>query len=308
MNKIPVWIDCDPGVDDAAALLLAHGLPELEIVGISTVAGNAPLCRTVSNALKLCDLMSAAYPVYAGAEKPLLRPYVDGSDFHGADGLGGAALPESKREKEALPAWDALAKEAARREGELTLITMGPLTNVAITLAKHPDTARWLKRIVMMCGSATRGNRTPAAEYNVYADPEAAQAVFRSGVPVVMCGLEVTEQAWLTERELRALSETGTSAGEFVFRSSAQILRKNLEAGHSGWCVHDAVPVAWLAHPELFLGKEAGVFVETQAELTLGKTVTDLYSDKKFEQKNALVLLELDRAAFVRLLTQTLAQ
>lgn len=303
MANYPIWIDCDPGVDDAAALLLAHAQEETEIVGISTVSGNAYVDQTTENALKLCDLMGASYPVYRGAEKPLLRPYHDGAEFHGKNGLGGAELPEPSREAEQLPAWDGLYEAAKRYEGSLELVTLGPLTNIAIALGKHPDLKEKLHRIVMMGGSATRGNRTPSAEYNIYADPEAAQAVFRSGVKIVMCGLEVTEQAQLTPEEIDAVGEKDTPVTRFFHTAVQDILKKDMERGRVGWCVHDACPIAYLAHPELFSAKEAGVFVETQAELTLGKTVTDLYSDKKFGIKNALVVLEVNRPAFAQLLT-----
>ena len=303
MEKYPVWIDCDPGVDDAAALLLAHRQAETDIVGISTVAGNVDLEKTTKNALRLCELVGADYPVFRGAEKPLLRDYHDGAEFHGADGLGGAVLPEPKRAPEALAAWDGLFEAAKRYAGKLELITLGPVTNIAIALAKHPELATLLHRIVMMGGSATRGNRTPCAEYNIFADPEAAQAVFRSGVPIVMCALEVTEQAQLTPEEIDAVGEKNTPVTRFFHAAVQDILKKDMERERAGWCVHDACPIAYLAHPELFSAKEAGVFVETQAELTLGKTVTDLYSDKKFGVKNALVVLEVNRPAFAQLLT-----
>lgn len=303
MKTYPIWIDCDPGVDDAAALLLAHAQEETEIVGISTVSGNAYVDQTTENALKLCDLMGASYPVYRGAEKPLFREYHDGAEFHGKNGLGGAELPEPSREAERLPAWDGLYEAAKRYEGSLELVTLGPLTNIAIALGKHPDLKDKLHRIVMMGGSATRGNRTPGAEYNIYADPEAAQAVFRSGIQIVMCGLEVTEQAQLLPEEIDAVGEKNTPVTRFFHAAVQDILRKNMASGCAGWCVHDACPIAYLAHPELFTAKEAGVFVETQAELTLGKTVTDLYSDKKFGIKNALVVLEVNRPAFAHLLT-----
>ncbi len=303
MKTYPIWIDCDPGVDDAAALLLAHWQEETEIVGISTVSGNAYIDQTTENALKLCDLMGASYPVYRGAEKPLFRAYHDGAEFHGKNGLGGAELPEPRREAERLPAWDGLYEAAKRYEGSLELVTLGPLTNIAIALGKHPDLKEKLHRIVMMGGAATRGNRTPSAEYNIYADPEAAQAVFRSGIPIVMCGLEVTEEALLLPEEIDAVGEKNTPVTRFFHAAVQDILKKNMAAGCAGWCVHDACPIAYLAHPELFTAKEAGVFVETQAELTLGKTVTDLYSDKKFGIKNALVVLEVNRPAFAQRLT-----
>jgi inosine-uridine nucleoside N-ribohydrolase len=296
--KLPVWIDCDPGVDDAAGLLLAHALPELEIVGISTVAGNVPLSVTTANALKLGDFMGAPYPVYAGAKGPMLRPYVHGADFHGADGFCGASLPESSRQAESQTAWAGLYAAAKAHAGRLELVTMGPLTNIAIALQVYPDLPQYLHRIVMMGGSATRGNRTPCAEYNIYADPEAAQAVFRSGVPIVMCGLEVTEQAYFTPEEWDELGSVPTEKARFLHRAGLHILEKNLQTGQKGFCIHDACPVFYLAHPEAFQGEEAGVFVETQGSITLGKTVTDLFSDRQFETKNALVLLQIDRQSF----------
>lgn len=304
--KLPVWIDCDPGIDDAGAILMAHSLDALEIVGISTVAGNAPLDVTTKNALKLGDLSGAAYPVYAGASKPLFKPYEDGAEFHGADGFGGAALPESARCAQKETAWDGLYAAAKQYPGELELVTMGPLTNVAIALEKYPALPTLLKRILIMGGSITRGNCTPCAEYNIYTDPEAAQVVFRSGVPVVMCGLEVTEQAYLLPGEWEEIGRMDSEKARFFHKAAAHILQKNLENGHEGFCIHDACPVFCLAHPECFAGEECGVFVETQSELTLGKTVCDLYSDKQFDVKNTLVLLNIDRPAFIQALFEAL--
>ncbi len=304
--KIPVWVDCDPGIDDAGAILMAHSLEALQIVGISTVAGNAPLEVTTKNALKLGDLVGAAYPVYAGAEKPLFKPYEDGADFHGADGFGGASLPESARCAEEQNAWDGLYAAAKAHAGELELVTMGPLTNVAIALEKYPALPKLLKRILIMGGSITRGNCTPCAEYNIYTDPEAAQVVFRSGVPVVMCGLEVTEQAFLLPEEWEEIGRMESGKAQFFYKAAGHILDMNLKNGHEGFCIHDACPVFYLPHPECFKGEECGVFVETQSELTLGKTVCDLYSDKQFDVKNTLVLLQINREAFIRTLTQSL--
>ncbi len=304
--KFPVWIDCDPGIDDAAAILMAHSLKDLQIVGISTVAGNSPLDVTTKNALKLGDLAGAAYPVYAGAAKPLFKPYKDGADFHGADGFGGASLPETERSAEAQNAWDGLYAAAKQYPGELELVTMGPLTNIAIALEKYPDLPKLLKRISIMGGSITRGNCTPCAEYNIFTDPEAAQVVFRSGVPVVMCGLEVTEQAYLLTEEWEEIGRMDSEKAQFFHKAAGHILDMNLKNGHEGFCIHDACPVFYLAHPECFEGEECGVFVETQSELTLGKTVCDLYSDKQFDVKNTLVLLKIDRSAFIRALFEAL--
>lgn len=306
MAKIPVWIDCDTGVDDAVALLVAHRLEALEIVGLSTVAGNVALDKTTRNTLAVCDLAGADYPVHPGAAKPWLQAYADASAFHGADGLGGASLPAPKRSAEKTPMWDALFDAAQRHPGTLTLVATGPLTNVATALAKYPQLTSLLTRIVLMGGAAVGGNRTPCAEYNIFADPDAAQAVFRSGVPLVMCGLDVTHQAYLTPAELDALCEKGTAVTRFVRAATAGALRFNMSAGLGGLCLHDVCPLLYLAQPELFGGEMAGVFVETRGKLTRGKTVTDLYSDHQFDTKNALVLLTLDRARFVEQVVRTL--
>ena len=298
MNKLPIWIDGDPGVDDAAAIMVAHDAENLQVVAISVVAGNAPLEMTTKNALGLCEMLGADYPVYRGAGKPLMRPYEDGAEFHGADGMGGATLPETKRTAESEAAWDALYEAAKKYEGKLEVVAMGPLTNIATALTKYPALKDRIHRIAIMGGSVTRGNRTPCAEYNIFADPEAAQIVFRSGASIVMCGLEVTEKAYLTAEELKSVR---TSAkGEFYYQASKHILEKNLEAGHPGFCIHDVCPVLYLSDESLFGGEQAGVFVETQAELTLGKTVCDLYSDKQFDVKNTFGVLDVDREGFVR--------
>lgn len=304
MNQLPVWIDGDPGVDDAAAIMVAHNREELQVVAISAVAGNAPLEKTARNALCLCDMLGADYPVYRGASGPLMREYADGAEFHGADGMGGVTMAEPKREAEKEAACDALYEAAKKYEGKLCVVAMGPLTNIALALSKYPDLKDMVDRIAIMGGSVTRGNRTPCAEYNIFADPEAAQILFRSGAKIVMCGLEVTERAYLTPAELEALRST--EKGEFYYQASKHILEKNLEAGHPGFCIHDVCPVLYLAKPEMFTGEMAGVFVETLSELSLGKTVSDLYSDKQFEEKNTFVVLDLDRAAFVEAVSRAM--
>lgn len=298
MKKIPVWIDCDTGIDDAVALLVANRLENLEIVGISTVSGNVQLSKTTSNTLKICDLMGESYPVYPGADKPVLRPYQDAGEFHGKDGLGGAELPEPSREAEKIPMWDALYEAAKKYPGELCLVTVGPMTNFAIALGKYPQLTELLKVHAFMGGATKGGNCSPCAEYNIYADPEAAQIVCRSGMKLVMFPLDVTHLAYLDEAFFGELAAHDTPVTRFVVKSCERALQRNLAAGLGGMAQHDACPLLYLAHPELFAGEEAGVYVETQGELTLGKTVTDLYSDKQFEHHNALVMLKIDRERF----------
>lgn len=299
MKKHLVWLDCDTGTDDAQAILCANALPELEITAISAVAGNVELEKTYRNALRLNRLMGTAYPVYQGAEKPWLRELETGYKYHGENGLGGVELPLPDSYPETTePAWDALYRKAVELGDRLEIIATGPLTNVGTALEKYPDLPKHLRRIVIMGGSATGGNRTPAAEYNIYADPHAAAAVFRCGVPIFMCGLDVTMQAVFTEEDLVRIGSKGTKAARLF--CDALMTPLHAQEGGDGVKLHDAVAVLFAARPELFTGREAGVFVETQGGITLGKTVTDLWSDKKFPQKNAFVVLGLDHAAFVQ--------
>lgn len=303
MNKFPVWLDCDTGVDDAIALMALHALDEVELVGISAVCGNALLDNTFSNTHRVCGLIGASYPIYRGADRPLYgEPHVS-TAFHGQNGLGDVELPiPDTAVMHDKPAWDALHEAALAHPGALQLIAIGPLTNVAIALTKYPDLASLLHTILIMGGSASVGNVTPAAEFNIYVDPHAAQIVFKSGVPIVMCGLDVTLKAVLTPDDWDELAATGSKAGNFT-RSCLQQPWRMLQAmGFAGVPMHDSCPVLYLVHPELFSAEEAGVYVETQGTITQGKTVTDLYSDKQFEKKNATVVLDVDRDRFIGIL------
>lgn len=295
MNKIPLWIDCDTGIDDAFALLVANGLSALQIVGISTVSGNVHLEISTPNTLKVLQLAGTNTPVYRGASKPLCRDYHDASEFHGPDGLGGAVLPQPIRPAEEKAMWDALYETAIALSGELTMVTIGPMTNLATALQRHPDLPNYLKQVVFMGGSASGGNCTLYAEYNVYADPEAVQMVCDSGIPLVMCPLDMTHGAYLTAGDLEDLAAADTPVTRFIHESSGVLLGKNLEADLPGICQHDTCPLLYLAHPELFSGKEANVSVETSDPVTLGKT----YVDCNASEKNALVLLHLDRPGFL---------
>jgi hypothetical protein len=197
MNRYPVWLDCDAGVDDAIALIALHTLEELELQGISAVCGNAALSDTYRNVHRINGLLGAHYPVYRGADRPLFRELHVSEAFHGRDGLGDVDLPVPPHEDSETAAWDALYACAKAHPGELQLVATGPLTNLAIAFAKYRELPGLLGRILLMGGSASAGNITPAAEFNIYDDPEAASVVFQAGVPLVMCGLDVTLKALL---------------------------------------------------------------------------------------------------------------
>ena len=303
MNAYPVWIDCDVGVDDAIAIMAAHALPQLKLLAISTVAGNATLENTYQNAHRMNGLMGTNYPVYRGAAQPLQRTLRTGAYFHGKNGLGDVELPIPQNAVfRPETAWDALYAAAQKYPHELRLIAIGPLTNVAIAFTKYPDLPEFLHSVNIMGGAAVGGNVTPAAEFNIYVDPEAAKMVFDSGVHVVMCGLDVTMKALLRPEDWEELAATGTPAGVVVRDCLQCAWRYVQQFGLEGIAMHDSCPVLYLAHPELFRGEEAGVVAETRSTLTLGKTVTDVYSDKQFDHKNATVVLDVDRDRFIAIL------
>ncbi len=306
MNKIPVWLDTDIGVDDSIAFLVLNKQENLDLKGISAVAGNVELDFTYPNARNICCLVGADYPVYKGADKPLFAEPQTAHTIHGEEGLGRAKLPVSDAPETDIPAWDAIYNAAVEAKGELRLIAVGPLTNVAITISKYPQIRGLLKQLLIMGGAAVGGNVTPAAEYNIYADPQAAQLVFKSGIPLVMCGLDVTMEAYMTPEEVYELGAGDSPVCRFFGDSTIDVLNFYERGSLPGLCLHDVCPVLYLTHPELFSGKEAGVYVETRGTITRGKTITDLMSDKKFPEKNAFVVLEVDRDGFSAMVSDVL--
>ena len=305
MSKIPVWMDCDTGTDDAIAILLAHSLEELDLLGISTVCGNTTQENAFRNTHGVVGMTGVDYPIYRGAEKPLLRELELATIFHGENGLGDVELPIPEnavfqREK----AWDAIFACAEQHPRELRLVATGPLTNVATAFVKYPRLPKMLHSLCIMGGSAGAGNVTPAAEFNIFTDPQAAEIVFHSGAKLIMFGLDVTMQEMLLEEDLEELGASGSKAGAFAKACLKCALHGVRRYGQEGVSMHDACPVMYLAHPELFEGEEAGVVVETRGTITNGKTVTDLWSDKQFPFKNAQVMLRVNAEAFIRILKE----
>lgn len=305
METFPVWMDVDTGTDDAVALLALHALDGPDIQGLSTVCGNCGLENAYRNTRCINRICKTSYPVYRGAGGPLFRERIHAALVHGKNGIGDveALLPENEKIYEEA-AWDALYEAAVKCRGELRLIATGPLTDLAIAFTKYPDLPGMIKKLFIMGGATREGNITPCAEFNIYADPEAADIVFKSGVQIVLFPLDVTEKAFLTAEDMDELLAEGNEAGKFVH----DILQKPWEfhkgLDHPGVQMHDSCPVLYTVHPEIFETEEAGVVIETRSPLTSGKTVTDLYSDKQFEFKNALVALDLDQRAFREILKE----
>jgi len=275
--SIPIILDCDPGHDDALAIALAAARPELELLAITTVAGNAPLDRTTRNALRVLTLLGRGdIPVAAGADRPLVRePWVP-VEFHGDSGLDGADLPEPSAgpiERTALELMSALVRDA---DAPLTLVATGPLTNVALLLRAAPGVHERIASISLMGGSLGAGNTTAAAEFNIWADPEAAAIVFDSGIPIVMSGLDVTHQGLVLPADIARLDALGTRAGH-VFADLMRFfaVHHRDRYGWDGPPIHDAVAVAWLADPDLVVGRQVRIDIETTGIHSRGRTVAD---------------------------------
>ena len=270
-----VIIDTDPGVDDAFALLLAMRSPELKIEGITPVAGNVTLDVAVANALRMVEISGRTeIPVAVGARAPLMRRLVTATNVHGENGLGGVVFPEPKTKPIAVPAAEFICQIVRKYPGEVTLIAIGPPTNIATALRLDCDLAAMVRGIALMGGSLSGGNITPAAEFNIYVDPEAARIVFQSGIPISMVGLDVTRKTSLTEEHLRTL-EAGRNP---VSQAAAQIGRNALKRVRdqnflTGPHMHDSLAVAAVLDPSILTFKDYYVDIETTGELTAGETV-----------------------------------
>lgn len=308
MDRFPVIIDCDTGIDDAAALILACRSGKLDIRCITTVAGNVELPKTTANTLKVLNLLGEDIPVYVGAQKPLCCELHTAAEVHGADGLRGIVLPDSPRKPLELPAWDAIYNEAVRLNGKLQIIAVGPLTNLAIAFAKYPKLPELIERIVIMGGSAIYGNTTPCGEFNIVVDPEAAETVFKSGVPVYLCGLDVTHCSTLSGAEIEKISAMGSPVQKFFADVCRFSLNWSLEHyGQDGAHLHDPCAVMFALDSSYFTYKHCWVGVETAGSITRGKTVTDLYSDAKHEP-NAYFVTGIDRDEFARRVTEIISK
>jgi purine nucleosidase len=308
---LPIIIDCDPGVDDAIAILLALASPELEVRAITTVAGNVPGEVTFENARRIVALAGRPeVPVHAGCAGPILGPVWRGK-YSGSSGLGGTLLPDNPAPASKQHAVDVLTEElsaAAHAGTPITVCTLGPYTNLAVALARDPSIARGISRIVSMGGAfAAGGNRTPTAEFNILADPHAAEVVMRSGVPVVLAPIDVTFQALATPARVAALRGL---PGRLV-QPAADLITfydRNDPAryGEPGGPLHDPCVIAWLLQPGLFAGRAANVQVEFTPGLCYGQTVGDFFGATE-RPRNATVLWTLDAPGFFDLLWSRLA-
>ncbi|ESZ22227.1 MAG: nucleoside hydrolase [Mesorhizobium sp.] len=306
-----IIIDTDPGQDDAVAILLALGSAELEIVGMTAVAGNVPLRLTEKNARKICELAGRPdIKVYAGAIRPLARELVTAEEVHGETGLNGPQLPEPTMELQAQYAVDFIVETLMKEEsGTITLCALGPLTNIALALIREPNIAPRIKEIVLMGGGFFEGgNVTPTSEFNIYVDPHAADVVFKSGIPIVMMPLDVTHKALTTAKRTQAYRKLGTRVGTATAEMLEFFERFDEEKyGTDGGPLHDPCVIAYLLKPELFRGRNCNVAVETASELTMGMTVIDWWGVTK-RPSNAMVMRDIDHDALFALLLERLGR
>ncbi|MBL4812342.1 MAG: nucleoside hydrolase [Rhodobacteraceae bacterium] len=307
-----IIIDTDPGQDDAVAILLALSAPQkLELLGLTVVAGNVPLALTEINARKICELAGAQdVPVFAGCAAPLKRTLVTAEHVHGKTGLDGIELPAPTMPSQTQHGVDFII-ETLRREpsGTVTLCPLGPLTNIASAFQKAPDIIDRVQEIVLMGGAYFEvGNITPAAEFNIYVDPEAARIVFGAGVPLVVMPLDVTHKVLTTAAWIAELRAMNTHLGQVVASWTDFFERYDIaKYGHAGAPLHDPCVIAYLLEPDLFSGRHINVEIETESELTMGMTVADWWGVTD-RPANAMFMGTADTKGFFALLTRQLAK
>jgi purine nucleosidase len=307
-----IIIDTDPGQDDAVAILLALASPEdVEVLGITAVAGNVPLHLTQKNARIICELAGKVdVAVFAGCDAPIKRKLVTAEHVHGKTGLDGPQMADPVMPLQDQHGVDFIVETLRRHpSGSVTLCPLGPLTNIAVAFKRAPDIVGRVQEIVLMGGAYFEvGNITPAAEFNIYVDPEAADIVFKSGVPIVAMPLDVTHKALTSKARVDAFRAMGTEVGRMVAEWTDFFERFDVaKYGNAGAPLHDPCVIAHLIRPGLFSGRHVNVEIETQSELTLGMTVADWWGVTK-RPKNAMFMGGVDADGFFALLTERLAR
>jgi purine nucleosidase len=291
-----IILDCDPGHDDALAMILAAGDPRIDLLAVTTCAGNQTIEKVTRNALAVCAVAGIDVPVAAGAAGPLVRPQRVAPEIHGESGLDGPVLPTAVRELDPRHAVDLIIDVVMDAEpGTVTLVPTGPLTNIALAMAKEPRIVERVKRVVLMGGSYTRGNVTPAGEFNIVVDPEAAQAVFAAAWPVTMVGLDLTHQATADADVVARIGAVGSPLSQFVvevLRFFGSTYRE--DQGFDAPPVHDLCCVAMLCDPAVLTTRSAFVAVELAGTWTAGMTVTD-FGDLLGQPHNTDVATVLDK-------------
>jgi pyrimidine-specific ribonucleoside hydrolase len=304
----PVVIDCDTGTDDAIALLLAFQAKDFDIKAITSVAGNSTAENTALNSLKIAELAGVDVKVAKGSDQPIMGKFNIGSMVHGKSGLGNVTLPQPKKNLYHKNAYETIYEVAQESRSKIHIIATGPLTNIALTLLCYPDIKDKIEQIVIMGGACYGGNKSPVAEANIGNDPEAAHIVFSSGLPITMCGLDVTYKALIYDEDvekIRKIDNKVASVAADLIEFHATFHKNNYDL--KGDPAHDSCAVAYLIDPEIFSGQQYYVEIETSAGITRGETVVDLYNTKN-ETKNVKIIFDVDRERFVNLIIDSLSK
>jgi purine nucleosidase len=305
-NKI--ILDCDPGHDDAIAMMLALASPELEVLGVTVTYGNVGLERTQQNARVVREIVGSSVPIYAGADRPLVRERIHAANVHGISGLEGPHLPTPRRGLEPQHGVHFIIEQVLAHPGQVTLVPVGPLTNIALAMRLEPRIIPAIKQIVLMGGSTDTGNTTPSAEFNIYCDPHAAKVVFNAGVPLAMFGLNLTHQALALPERVARFRQMGSKTGEFVAQLLEFFRTHHLERyGWQGAPIHDACAVAFVIKPELFKTGLYQVDVEANEGLAFGRTICDFWRVTG-KAAGCEVALEVDVEGFYDLLVERIGK
>jgi len=308
-NALPLIIDCDPGQDDAIALMLAMASPEdLNLLGICAVAGNVPLVLTEANARRIRDVSGRPeVSVFVGCPRPMVKILETAEYVHGKSGIDGAGLPDPSLPAEATHAVNWLIDTLRQADSPITLVTLGPLTNIAMAIVMAPDVVDNIDQLVLMGGALALGNITPAAEFNIFSDPHAAHIVFEAGLKLTMIGLDVTHQARATPERLEAIRAIGNPAAICVAGMLDFYGAQYIETFGDGAPLHDPCVIAYLLRPDLFTGQDMRVDIEISSPLTIGQTVCDVHA-RSGQAANANVLENIDSNGFFELLGERLAR
>ena len=276
MERRKIILDCDPGHDDAIALMMSAKHPSLELLGVTIVAGNPTLEKTLVNGLNVCQKLGLSVPVYAGMKRPIMRQQIVAADIHGESGLDGHVFDPLTKKPEPEHAVSYLIRTLIASEGDITLVAVGPLSNVAVAMRMEPGIVSKIREIVLMGGAYGTGNVTPSAEFNIYADPEAARVVFTSGVPIVMMGLDLTNQTVCTADVIERMRNTGNRAGALFADIMSFTLKTQAEVyGLAGGPVHDATCIGYLIDPGCITTKDMYVEIDVNEGPCYGRTVCD---------------------------------
>jgi len=303
MKKIPIILDCDPGIDDALALVVAYSLEQLDVKAVTCVAGNVSIEKVANSARAVLGTLGVTSKIYQGASCPLMAvDVIEAADVHGETGLGYFKTDEKNwHPLEKMSALEAQKKILLESDEPVTIAAVGPLTNIAILLKAYPELKSKIKQLSIMGGGLYTGNHTAAGEFNFLADPEAAHIVFSSGVPIIMAGLDVTHQARIYGKEIEEIVNIGNPVADMMSKAMSFNFGKYKEGDERDneyVHMHDVCSVLVLVYPEIFKGQDMNIMIETSGRYSRGYSLADMRRDHKGENTNAHVLLEIDRDRF----------